>query len=209
MTRGILRQEELNLLVGKVSQFVAEDIVDADVVCISPARARVAVSGELSTMCCGRATRDATVALGDDSRKVGDCERWIVVEVIRLEEALQQIPTHLGQRIGACVFVRRRGRGRRCLQRPQKGELVLDMDGRRVAAAWHWLSRETMPNYPSYTAGTTNFRHRLLRRGMLLQRDVSIGCSSGKSRRPSDCSCTLSAAFGPFVHPECTSTTRK
>lgn len=58
-------------------------------------------------VCCGRATRDATVALGQHSRKVGDCERGIVVEVIRLDEALQQIPTHLlERRIGACVYER-------------------------------------------------------------------------------------------------------
>jgi len=40
------------------------------------------------------------VALESDSRKVGDGERWILVEVIGLDEALKQVPTHLELIIG-------------------------------------------------------------------------------------------------------------
>lgn len=62
---GVLREEELDLLVGKVPQLVAEHIVDADVVSISPARP--SQRRTLRSSCpvaCGRATRDATVASG-------------------------------------------------------------------------------------------------------------------------------------------------
>ena len=33
----VLRQEELNLLVGEVAELGAEDVVDPDMVCVSPA----------------------------------------------------------------------------------------------------------------------------------------------------------------------------
>lgn len=49
-----------------------------------------------------------------DSREVRNSERRIVVEVIRLDEALKQIPTHLGRLIGACG-------GGRGLERPYGG----------------------------------------------------------------------------------------
>lgn len=37
---------------------------------------------------------------GEHTRQVGDAERRIFVEVIRLDEALQQVPTHLERFIG-------------------------------------------------------------------------------------------------------------
>lgn len=36
-----------------------------------------------------------------NSRKIGHCQRGIRVEVVRLYEALEKIPTHLGRLIGA------------------------------------------------------------------------------------------------------------
>lgn len=62
------------------------------------------VSGELDVNG-GRATKGLGGKqrwLRRDSREVRNSERRIVVEVIRLYEALKQIPTHLGRLIGAC-----------------------------------------------------------------------------------------------------------
>jgi hypothetical protein len=42
------------------------------------------------------------------SRKIGHCQRRVRVEVVRLDEALKKIPTHLGRLIGA---LRRAGEG--------------------------------------------------------------------------------------------------
>ena len=38
---------------------------------------------------------------GENSRKIGHCQRRVRVEVVRLYEALEEIPTHLGRLIGA------------------------------------------------------------------------------------------------------------
>lgn len=55
-----LREEELNLLVGKMAELVAEDIMYADMVCISSA-VKVAVSGssrvDRRARCGGRSLR--------------------------------------------------------------------------------------------------------------------------------------------------------
>lgn len=44
------------------------------------------------------------------SREIGDSQRWIAIEVLRLEETLKQIPTHGGYIIGGADECRR-GRG--------------------------------------------------------------------------------------------------
>ena len=87
---GVLREEELDLFVCKMAQLRAEHIVDANMVRISPAAPASSVEALVA----------ATVAVAD-SRKVRNSERRIVVEVIRLYEALKQTPTHLGRIIGA------------------------------------------------------------------------------------------------------------
>ena len=64
-----LGEEELDSLVAELAQFGTQDVVDADMVCISG--------------------------------QIGDGERGVLVEVVRLYEALEEIPTHLGRLIGA------------------------------------------------------------------------------------------------------------
>jgi hypothetical protein len=54
----------------------------------------------------GRVSRDfvasmAGMSVKQHSRQIGHGQRGIGVEVVRLDEALKQIPTHLGRLIGA------------------------------------------------------------------------------------------------------------
>lgn len=88
----LLRQEELELLVGKGAQLGAEHIVDSDMISIATAAGVSRQSLE---------RRSAGVAVKPHSRQVGHGQRGIGVEVVRLDEALKQIPTHLGRFIGA------------------------------------------------------------------------------------------------------------
>lgn len=89
----ILREEELELLVGKSAQLRAEHIVDADMICIPTVGGR---QYGLDCCACG-----AGVAVKPHSRQIGHGKRGIGIEVVRLDEALKQIPTHLGRFIGA------------------------------------------------------------------------------------------------------------
>jgi hypothetical protein len=85
----VLREEELELVVGELAQLRTEHIMDADVVCIAPASVAASV------------THIACLGAQHNSRKIGDSQRRVRVEVVRLYEALKQIPTHLGRLIGA------------------------------------------------------------------------------------------------------------
>jgi hypothetical protein len=46
-----------------------------------------------------------------NSRKIGHCQRRVRVKVVRLYEALEKIPTHLGRLIGAMRRAGRDGEG--------------------------------------------------------------------------------------------------
>ena len=91
----VLREEELELLVGELAQLRTEHIVDSDVVCI-PAAVMAMVSqgpqcgrvgeGRCVRRCCGQRWLRGT--WDGDSRKVCYCEARILVEVLRFYKAL-------------------------------------------------------------------------------------------------------------------------
>lgn len=104
----VLRQEELELLIGEEAQLRTEHIVDADMVCIAPVHTTIVSQGPSGVAMrryrWGRFGGRATVASGcssSDSRKIGDGQRRVGIEVVRFYEALKQIPTHLERIIGA------------------------------------------------------------------------------------------------------------
>lgn len=77
--------------------------MDADVVCVAPENCPVSISWTLGVLsvrapACGGAVASLQRC---NSRKIGHCQRRVRVEVVRLYEALEEIPTHLGRLIGA------------------------------------------------------------------------------------------------------------
>jgi hypothetical protein len=94
-----LWKEELEFFVGELAKLRAEDIVDANMVCISPMGAKgccisVVQSGEVQ-LC------TAVQSLGGEHlRKILNTERWIFIKVVALKEPFKKIPTHLGCVIG-------------------------------------------------------------------------------------------------------------
>ena len=90
----VLREEELELLIGELAQLRTEHIVDANVVRIATTVRWLLVTDFMADI-------TDNVAAVVDSRKIGYGQRRVGVEMIRFYEALKQIPTHLGRLIGA------------------------------------------------------------------------------------------------------------
>ena len=83
-------EEELDLLIAKASQLRTEYIVDSNMLGIP-------TGGVYSSQSmCFTGLRVKTVVA--NSRKVGDGERRISVEVLGLYKALEQVPAHRGCR---------------------------------------------------------------------------------------------------------------
>jgi hypothetical protein len=154
----VLREEELELLVCELAQLGAEHIVDADVVCISPATAAGSASGARGQVGEHERLRRRCSAWGFggqscNSRKIGHCQRRVRVEVVRLYEALKKIPTHLGRLIGA-------------LRREAREEESFNA---REGASWKWGNvnvsnrvQRSSPSPPHHPLRTLKVTLRLL-----------------------------------------------